>query len=82
MQDLYLFSAILTLEAFCMRVASPAIRTVADRSVLLSATSGIVTTRILHQARVNTHLIDACLITVTVWIYTTFRLHLRYCCKE
>lgn len=81
MHDQIMHSIVLTPEAFYLWVASPAIRTEADGSVLLSATLSIATTRIFHQARVDTNLTDACLVTWAVWVNTTDRLHLRDCCK-
>lgn len=61
-------------EALHAGVACPALGTVADGPVLVSATKRLAATGFLHQARVNTLLLDARLCHGTVGVHTTYGL--------
>lgn len=72
---------ILTLKALNLWIAGPLFRTVTDGSVLLGSTQGFTATRVLRQAGVQTHLINAGLVGGAVRVKAALRLIYRDCCK-
>lgn len=77
----FLFSFIITSEAFDLWITTPAIGAEANRSMLLGTTDGIVTARIADDARILTNLLFASFVQWALRIGSTFDVHLGNCFK-